>query len=134
MTTTNTGYYQMVNVNKVACVQVIERSEIIVSRAYNAVLSFFYAIILFQQRARTIHVSARQQRESRHQAASKYVHVQPAHPIAYHNTVGSNSDATSSSKLRPIPKFPSNFMELYTENDNIEYDLLDSVWYLRYAQ
>jgi hypothetical protein len=105
----------MVDVNKVACVQVIERSEIIVSRAYNAVLSFFYAII-------------------RHQAASKYVHVQPAHPIAYHNTVGSNSDATSSSKLRPIPKFPSNFMELYTENDNIEYDLLDSVWYLRYAQ
>jgi hypothetical protein len=38
----------MVEVNKVAYVQFIERSAIIVSRAYNGILSIVYAIILFQ--------------------------------------------------------------------------------------
>jgi hypothetical protein len=28
-------------------------------------------------------------------------------------------------------EIPSKFMKIYSENDDIEYDLLDSVWYLR---
>jgi hypothetical protein len=68
------------------------------------ILFIVHAIIPFQQRTCTTHLSARQRQEPRHQAASKYVHV---HPLARYPIAGckqARSDAPST-KIRPIPNF-----------------------------